>query len=105
MLSLRRLLVVSAAGLLVGCGPHVRPVAVPPPAPLPVDTFKPVPPAVLGTPVPIQSDPIAELIAGAEKEFAAGQTDLQSNKLVSAREHFDRAIDTLLNASGGARQS
>lgn len=105
MRSLRRLLVVSAAGLLVGCSPHVRPVVLPPPAPLPVDTFKTAPVESLGTPVPIVPDPNAELISAAEKEFAAGQTDLQSNKLVSARDHFDRAIDTLLNAPGGARRS
>ncbi|HEY7475122.1 MAG TPA: LysM peptidoglycan-binding domain-containing protein [Vicinamibacterales bacterium] len=95
-----RLLVVTSAGLLVGCGARGR--VVPPP---------PAPPAVAVAPftgpvapeVPLVADPIAEFIARVEKEFAAGREEWDRDRLVAAREHFDRAVDLLLSVKGGAR--
>jgi membrane-bound lytic murein transglycosylase D len=53
--------------------------------------------------VKLAADPIAELVAAAELEFRTGETAGQAGRLVAAREHFDLAIDLLLNAPGGAR--
>jgi membrane-bound lytic murein transglycosylase D len=53
--------------------------------------------------VPLVADPIAELIGRVEKEFTAGREDWDRDRLVAAREHFDRAVDLLLSVKGGAR--
>ncbi|HYN08597.1 MAG TPA: LysM peptidoglycan-binding domain-containing protein [Vicinamibacterales bacterium] len=53
--------------------------------------------------VKLVADPIAELIARVEKEFAAGREEWDRDRLVAAREHFDRAVDLLLSVKGGAR--
>lgn len=95
-----RLLLVSVAGALVGCGVPVRP-ATRPARRLPVSAFH----DSAGPTVALVPDPIAALIASAEGEFTAGQTEMHANHLEAAREHFDRAVDMLLQAPGGARSS
>jgi membrane-bound lytic murein transglycosylase D len=55
--------------------------------------------------VPLSPDPSANLIARADLEFSNGQAELSLGHLVAAREAFDRAVDTLLTAPGGARSS
>jgi len=97
---LHRLLVVAIAGLFVGCSAHVRPVAVPAPAPLPVQTFTGLHTPTLTWPV----DPTLALIARAEKEFTTGESELHQGHQAAAREHFDLAVDVLLNSPGGARK-
>ena len=95
-----RLLVVTAAGLLVGCGARHRPVP-PPPASL---SSAPTPftgPA--GPEIPLVADPVAELIAKVEQEFAAGREEWDRDRLVAARERFDKAVDMLLAVPNGAR--
>lgn len=97
-MKLLRPLTVASASLLVGCGSHVRPALPPQPiahvaAALPADL--PV--------VTLPADPAADVIAAAEKEFAAGQSALELGHLVTAREHFDRAIDSLTERPSGAR--
>jgi len=47
-------------------------------------------------------DPVAALIATAESAFAAGEAESLAGRLVAAREHFDRSVDLLLGAQGGA---
>jgi membrane-bound lytic murein transglycosylase D len=101
-----RLLVVCLAGVLVGCGAHVRPdvkPSAPPVAPLPVQSFQSN--ATAGQDVAIKPDPEGVLIASVEREFTTGQKEQQAGRLVAARSHFDAAVDALMAAPGGARQS
>jgi membrane-bound lytic murein transglycosylase D len=99
MMPARRLFVVAVMGLLVGCSAHVRPVAAPPTYSLPIQQF-----AGLTAPkVTLTVDPVAMLIAKAEREFAAGESELALGHRVAARERFDAAVDLLLAAPGGAR--
>jgi peptidoglycan lytic transglycosylase D len=95
-----RLLLVSLTGALVGCGVPLHPATRPDP-PLPAAPFH----GPAGSPVALIPDRIAALIASAEQEFAAGQSEMQASHLVTAREHFDHAVDLLLQAPGGARST
>jgi hypothetical protein len=97
---MRRPVIVALAGLLVGCGAHVRPVAnVSSPAHLPIQAF-----SGLHTPsITLRPDPALALIARAEKEFTTGESEMRLGHRASAREHFDLAVDLLLTAPGGAR--
>src|SRR5947209_13388133 len=45
-----------------------------------------------------KSDPIANVIAEAEKAFLAGQEDYQAGHLDAARQDFDRAVDILMQS-------
>ena len=104
MPSLPRLSVLALVGLCVGCSAHVPPstASAPPPA-LPVETAS----ASVGraAEVPISANPTVSLVARADQEFSNGQEELSLGHLVAAREAFDRAVDTLLTAPGGARSS
>ncbi len=105
MPSLPRLSVLAVIGLCVGCSAHVPPSAVSPTTPpsLPVD---PVAARVGHTAeIPLSPDPSAEVVARADREFVDGQQNLAVGHLVAAREAFDRAVDTLLTAPGGARST
>lgn len=97
-----RFLAVSCVALVAaGCGARVRadlPAAAPPPS-LPVATLS----TGAGRPVPVNQDPSALVVARAEAEFAIGETELNAGRVVTAREHFDRAIDFLLALPAGAR--
>ena len=101
MRRLPRLLVVSTTGLLIGCSARVAPaVPTPPPvASLPITPFTSVP----ASPVTLAPDRIAGIIASVEKEFAEGRAQWQASHVVKAREHFDRAVDILLDLPEGAR--
>jgi membrane-bound lytic murein transglycosylase D len=101
MTLLPRLLVVSTAGLIIGCSAKVAPVAPPsaPPQTLPITPFTGVP----AQRVELAPDRIAGIIAAVEKEFEAGHVEWQASRLVKAREHFDRAVDMLLDLPEGAR--
>lgn len=103
---LRRLLVVSLTGLLVGCGAHAKPAVVTasPVAPLPV-TASTKAPELGATELRIAPDPLADVLASVEHEFETGQTEQRAGRLVSARAHFDAAVDLLLAQPGGARSS
>jgi membrane-bound lytic murein transglycosylase D len=57
----------------------------------------------VGPEVKLVADPIAELIARVEQEYAAGREEWQRDRLVAARERFDRAVDMLLSVREGAR--
>jgi membrane-bound lytic murein transglycosylase D len=104
MSSLHRLSVLAVVGLCVGCSAHVPPSTAPTPPPsLPVETAA----ASVGhaVQVPLSANPTANLVARADLEFSNGQAELSLGHLVAAREAFDRAVDTLLTAPGGARSS
>jgi len=102
MPSIRRLTVLAALGLCVGCGAHVPPAPPPPPAPsLPVESVEA--PKVQATEVSLPPNPTADLTTRADREFATGQQELALGHLVAAREAFDRAVDVLLASPGGAR--
>jgi membrane-bound lytic murein transglycosylase D len=91
------------AALLTGCahGPAAPPsVPAPPPAAAPPPAPEPVIPAA---PKVEPVDPVAERLKAVDKEFASGQSELALGHLVGAREAFDRAVDLLLAAPGGAR--
>jgi membrane-bound lytic murein transglycosylase D len=103
MLFLHRRLVVCFAGLLVGCSTHTRP-AVMPGLPPPAPDAAPLT-AVAAPPVQLPPDPIATLISRAEAEFEAGRAEQQAGRLLTARSHFDRAVDLLLEQPDGARSS
>jgi membrane-bound lytic murein transglycosylase D len=97
-----RLLVVSLAGLLVGCGSRQPPALTPAPAvaPLPVSQ---VSSTVGGPQLTLTPDPIAAIIVKVENEFAAGQRELAAGRLVAARLRFDSAVDIMLALPEGAR--
>ena len=58
-----------------------------------VPTAKPV------EPTPASSDPVADLIAKVEKEYAAGQENYKAGHLEAARQNFDQAFDLLLGTN------
>src|SRR5690349_10316243 len=49
-------------------------------------------------PAEIKPDPVAELIAKAEKEYAAGENESNAGRKDTAKEHFDRALNLLAAA-------
>jgi membrane-bound lytic murein transglycosylase D len=100
MTLLPRLLVVSTAGLLVGCGARTAPVAPSPPV-----NSRPMTPFISGPPPPmtIAPDRIDHIIADVEREFALGHAEWQASRREKARERFDRAVEILLNLPEGAR--
>ena len=95
-----RLLVVTFAGLLVGCSSHKPPAvtAAPPPS-LPVLPIA----QTSGSEVPLAPDPIAAIIVRVENAFAAGERELAAGRLVAARQQFDAAVDAMLALPDGAR--
>lgn len=102
MRSLPRLTVLAGLGLCVGCSAHV------PPATPASDSSHTLPlsaPAVPGPgrTIALPASPAAQIVAEADRDFAAGQQELSLGHLVAAREAFDRAVDVLLMAPGGAR--
>ncbi|HEX5070911.1 MAG TPA: LysM peptidoglycan-binding domain-containing protein [Vicinamibacterales bacterium] len=99
--------IASVTALLSGCATARPPVPVatpapPPPAPLPVvETPVAVP---TRTPEPVLVlDRVSETIGRAEAEFQAGRTEFDRQRLVAAREHFDRAVDIFLREPGGTK--
>jgi membrane-bound lytic murein transglycosylase D len=95
-----RLLVVTFAGLLVGCSSHRPPgVAATPPPSLPVLPIV----ETAGSEVPLAPDPIAPIIVRVENAFAAGERELAAGRLVAARQQFDAAVDAMLALPDGAR--
>lgn len=101
MFLLRRLIVPAIAGLLVGCGPRVRPVSPSPPPSLPVQATALHHLNFRASTLTI--DPIDAIISRAEAEVAAGEFALAQGRRLAARQLFDNAIDILLGVAGGAR--
>ena len=88
-----------AALFLAGCvsGSGTKTVQAIPQPPTPAAAQKPVP-----EPTP---DPLAVLIATSDRHFEAGQKELELGHLERAKAEFDRALDTLLESSEGARSN
>ena len=63
----------------------------------------PSPPAASGQPSTAPGDPVAALIAESQRHYDEGQRQLELGHLDQARAEFDRAVDVLLTAPGGAR--
>jgi membrane-bound lytic murein transglycosylase D len=50
------------------------------------------------TPQALQVDPVADLIAGVEKQYQTGQDNYQAGHLEAAKQNFDSAFDQLLGS-------
>jgi len=59
----------------------------------------PVAPQVQPTPEPPQADPVPDTVAQAEKAYQAGLADYQAGHLDSAKQDFNRAVDTLMSGA------
>jgi membrane-bound lytic murein transglycosylase D len=64
----------------------------------PKSTAAPEPQSKPQVPQALQVDPIAELIAGVEKEYQAGQDNYQAGHLEAAKLNFDSAFNQLLGS-------
>ena len=71
-------------------------------APLPQTNLTPNPPR---RPVHVQPkpDPVADLIANAEKEYQAGEDKFKAGDLEAAKRNFDHAVDMLLQSPAEIR--
>jgi membrane-bound lytic murein transglycosylase D len=91
----------SATVTLASCGgPKQAPALPTPPPPPPVAAPAQTPTAAPAAPV---QDPIAGVIAAAEKFFENGQQELKAGRLSRARAEFDRAVGVLVSYPGGAK--
>jgi membrane-bound lytic murein transglycosylase D len=93
-----RLAVVAGTGIIAGCSSHAAPVLPAAPAPMavaPAAVPQVVPPVAL-------VDPTTALIDRSEKLFSQGQAELALGHMATARALFDRAMEALLDAPGGA---
>jgi membrane-bound lytic murein transglycosylase D len=99
----RSLILLSMVATAACGGGSARPnvPAVPPPPSLPVSTL----PTTLGPQVAVREDPAAVVVARADAEFVLGERELAAGRMVTARDHFDRAVDQLLALPSGARSS
>ncbi len=69
-------------------------------------TTPPVPPAAAAAPAPVPApapDPVQALIDQSQKHYQQGQRELEVGHLDRARAEFNKALDVLLTAPGGAR--
>ncbi len=102
---LPKLAAVALSGMMVGCGilPHRAEVRTTPPPPPP----PPAPAAVNAAQSPAQTaapaDPVQAVLDESQRIYDQGKRDLDLGHLEQARNEFNRAIDVLLNAPGGAR--
>jgi len=95
--NLRRTVAPVLALLISGCasGSGQKVAQVTPPSAAPAAATRP-------TPSPPQ-DPALQLIAQSEAHFTKGQQELAVGHLEQAKHEFDRALDVVLESSGGAR--
>ncbi len=106
MIDMKRLVAAACLVGAIGCGSRVAPA--PPPAP-PPPPAGPQPLSVgsfggaAGTEVPVVQDRLAGILATVDAEFEAGRAAWEQDKFDTAREHFDRAVNTLINLPDGAR--
>ena len=52
---------------------------------------------------PPKADPVADLIANVEKEYEAGDAEFAAGNKDTAKDHFDKAFNLLMNASADVR--
>ena len=80
--------------------PALKPAAAVP-KPIPANVQQPAPPPAPVTaqkPVP-KADPVADIIAQAEKEYQAGRDNYKAGHLDAAKQNFDRAFNLLLGST------
>jgi membrane-bound lytic murein transglycosylase D len=92
-----------------GNAPALKPIPAPPaPAPVPQTAAAQGQEAPAQQPAPAEatsaapappSDPVADLIARAEKEFQAGLASHEAGKVEEAKQNFDNALNALLSSS------
>ena len=87
--------------LLAGCASHSAPAVVAPATPSPVIAEAPAPvPAAAPAPA---VDPIEALIAESTRHFETGRKEVQDGHLEAARGEFNRALELVMQWSGGPR--
>lgn len=101
--TLPRLLLLFCVVVIAGCGGRARPN-------LPLaESLIPATPLAsesrVGVVLPVREDPAADVLERSQAEFALGEAQLQAGHVVTARQHFDRAIDHLLALPDGARST
>ena len=105
MIDMKRLVAAACMAGAIGCGSRVAPAPPPPPPPpagpkpLSVGAFA----GPAGTELPVVQDRLAGILAAVEAEFEAGRAAWAQDKFETAREHFDRAVNTLISVPDGAR--
>ena len=77
--------------------------AAPAPASHEVSDPKPAPPEPTQTAPQPKADPVADLIANAEKEYQAGEGKFRAGDLEAAKRSFDHAVDLLLQSPAEIR--
>jgi membrane-bound lytic murein transglycosylase D len=77
--------------------------AAPAPASHEVSDPKPAAPEPTQTAPQPKADPVADLIANAEKEYQAGEGKFRAGDLEAAKRSFDHAVDLLLQSPAGIR--
>src|SRR5713101_2907627 len=77
--------------------------AAPAPASHGVSDPKPAAPKPTQTAPPPKADPVADLIANAEKEYQAGEGKFRAGDLEAAKRSFDHAVDLLLQSPAEIR--
>jgi membrane-bound lytic murein transglycosylase D len=88
--------------LAAGCAQRSTPTAVAPVTPPPTVAEAPhAPPPAPAAPVSV--DPVDALIAESTRRFDAGQREVQAGHLEAARLEFNRALEPLMQWSGGPR--
>src|SRR5688572_6062576 len=93
--------IVALALLTVACSAHA-PVTALQAKPLPV-AAAPIAPAPTAPAPQSPSDPVADLIAESNRLFEAGQRELGSGHLETAKTQFNRSLEVLLESPFGAR--
>jgi membrane-bound lytic murein transglycosylase D len=93
---------VAFSGFGVGCGilPHRATVSTTPP---PLPPTSPAAVVAAQAPVPAPVDPLQAILDESQRVYEQGKKDLDLGHLEQARNEFNRAIEVLLNAPGGAR--
>ncbi len=93
----------AASTTLMACGSQIRtrtpvvtPAAPPVIATVPVSQLQPLSP-------PVVEDPVLTLIATSDRQFRAGQRELELGHTDAARLAFDRALDVLMESPYGGR--
>lgn len=105
MIHMKRLIAAACLVGALGCGSRVAPAPPPPPPPpagpqpLTVESFG----GPAGAEVPVVQDRLAGILATVDAEFEAGRSAWEEDKFETAREHFDRAVNALINLPDGAR--
>jgi membrane-bound lytic murein transglycosylase D len=77
--------------------------AAPASAPQKESDSRPAPPEVVQAAPQPKPDPVADVIANADKEYQAGQDKFKAGDLEAAKRNFDRAVDLLLQSPAEVR--